>query len=173
MNISAERKDSKAMSQMSPSKPIKICFKCGAEKPLTEFYAHPAMLDGHLGKCKECAKRDVTLRRLENIIYAREYDRKRSMLPHRIAARRAYDATLPGKRARRKARQNQRRIHPERIKARYELGAAVRAGRIKPQPCIKCGSTRTHAHHPDYNKPLTVVWLCVTHHREVHKNGKK
>ena len=37
---------------------MKLCFKCGIEKPLTDYYVHKGMADGYLGKCKICTKTD-------------------------------------------------------------------------------------------------------------------
>ena len=35
---------------------MKKCFKCGKEKPLSEYYKHPKMGDGHLGNAKNVRK---------------------------------------------------------------------------------------------------------------------
>ena len=52
----------------------KVCFKCGEEKFLYEFYKHAGMADGHVNKCKECNKADVKANREAKAEYYRAYD---------------------------------------------------------------------------------------------------
>jgi len=132
---------------------MKVCFKCNVEKPLDGFYRHSGMRDGHLNKCKDCTKRDVRLYRRSSPA-VREYDRNRAKLPHR----RAQIA---------KASKRWKEANPEGYRAHYTLTNAVRDGKIERQPCEICGE-EAHAHHPDYSKPLDVVWLCPTHHARLH-----
>ena len=44
---------------------MKVCFRCSIEKPLTEYYKHKKMADGHLGKCKDCTRKDSIKRHYE------------------------------------------------------------------------------------------------------------
>lgn len=44
----------------------------------------------------------------------------------------------------------------------------IRRGHLVRQPCQACGAERVQAHHPDYRDPRWVLWLCPTHHRELH-----
>ncbi len=45
----------------------KRCFKCGILKDISHFYKHSQMADGHLNKCKECSKLDVSQKHFENM----------------------------------------------------------------------------------------------------------
>ena len=61
-----------------------------------------------------------------------------------------------------------REKYPEKVRAQQLLNAAIVSGKIKKQPCEKCGKGRVHAHHDDYSKPYSIRWLCPVHHKEVH-----
>ncbi len=62
----------------------KKCFKCGIRKNRSEFYKHPKMGDGYLGKCKKCTKKDASEYRKNNHEKVKKYDQQRNKLPHRI-----------------------------------------------------------------------------------------
>jgi hypothetical protein len=51
----------------------------------------------------------------------------------------------------------------KRLNAQRCARAAKRRGKIRPQPCAVCGSQRSEMHHPDYELPRAVVWLCRAH----------
>lgn len=56
---------------------------------------------------------------------------------------------------------------------RSRVAYALKTGRLKRQPCEVCGAKDAEAHHPDYSKPLEVMWLCVPHHGAEHKRMKE
>ncbi len=150
---------------------MKKCFKCLRILSIDEFYKHSAMSDGRLNKCKDCTKKDATEHRLKNLSRVRQYDKLRGAMPHRVAARKEYKQTAQGKRAHARAIKKQRELHPERYKARNIVNNALRDGRLKQFPCFECGKI-AEAHHPDYSRPLSVVWLCSKHHKEAHSMVK-
>lgn len=54
------------------------------------------------------------------------------------------------------------------VKVEQLLQDAVKKGIIKRKPCIICKNPKALAHHPNYSKPLEVIWLCPVHHKEIH-----
>jgi len=138
----------------------KKCFKCGAIKPLTEFYKHSQMKDGRVNKCKSCNKSDVKKNRLEKVEYYREYDRTRYQEDPSVRVRLSEVA--------RKWREE----HPDRYKAHTAVNNAVRDGRLTKGVCEVCGKPDVHGHHDDYSKPLEVRWLCPEHHKKHHLDAE-
>lgn len=63
---------------------------------------------------------------------------------------------------------NWKQRNPEKIAAHRALNEAIRSGQVTRQPCEVCGAENTHGHHDDYTQPLTVRWLCPTHHKRAH-----
>jgi hypothetical protein len=134
---------------------VKQCFKCNESKPLDDFYKHPAMGDGRLGKCKECTKLDVSKHYIDTHDERRAYERARFQRPERKAKLIEYQRGM-------------RERNPEKYAARNAVCNAIRDGVMERQPCEVCGDAKSEAHHTDYSKPLDVQWLCRFHHRKAH-----
>lgn len=147
--------DRKAAMRIYQMSHFKRCIKCGRIKPLGDFYGHPQMKDGHLNKCKECTKLDVSWNYKKNRAYFAEYEKNRSQRPERKAKAIEYQ-------------RNRRANNPEQYKAHCIVNNAIRDRKLIPQPCEICGTEPAQAHHPDYSKPLEVQWLCRVHHLQKH-----
>lgn len=153
---------------------MKQCFKCHQEKPLRDYYKHPQMKDGHLNKCKDCTKSDVSAHRLENLAQIRAKDRIRGITDaHRAKVRENYRkriSTAKGKKRELSRKKAWNEKNAEKRAAHIILGNALRDGRVVKSPCVRCGSIKNvHGHHEDYGKPLEVMWLCQKHHGERHR----
>lgn len=136
----------------------KKCFKCGEVKPLSDFYKHKMMADGHVNKCKDCNKKDVIENRKKNVDYYRDYDRER------------------GARQTSEYQRNYRNEFPMKYAAHRLVSNSIRDGRLsKPDRCEECNKfhDHIHGHHDDYALPLVVRWLCPPCHKAWHdKNGE-
>lgn len=154
---------------MEEALPSKKCFKCGEIKPLSDFYKHPEMPDGHVNKCKECNKKDVRENRKKRENYYNAYDRVRSKTPHRKAQKKKRESRPEVKEHIKKYKQQYEYAAKQR-KAAHDVGNAVRDGRLEKYPCWVCGCEDVEGHHPDYDSPLDVIWLCTKHHAEIHRD---
>jgi len=56
--------------------------------------------------------------------------------------------------------------------AKGKLAWEIKKGSIKRGCCEKCGTeNQVEGHHDDYDKPLIVRWLCITHHKRWHRDN--
>ena len=127
------------------------CVRCEIGKAPDDFYSKDRT-------CKECRRALVKANRDLNADYYREYDRLRAGRADRQANNRLVTAEW-------------RARNPTERAAQVAVGNAVRDGRLFKWPACAmpdCNSTKPVAHHPDYSRPLDVVWLCQAHHKQAH-----
>lgn len=134
---------------------MRACSKCGVLKPPEGFYSRGA-------ECRPCACARVGAIRAADPEYYRNYDATRVRRPRKKVDR-------EGNR-RRSAKWYAANKHKAR--ARDLVQKAIKSGRLtRPATCGRCGAgARIEAHHPDYSKPLDVVWLCDPCHSSEHRS---
>lgn len=133
---------------------MKQCFKCGNTLPLSNFYKHPQMSDGHLNKCKECNKKDVKNNYLEKV-KSRDYvekERRRG----RSKYRRLYAGTA-------KANATSAKKHIDRYPEKRM--AILNCSRLKKP------FENAERHHWSYNQEhwKDVIWLSKRDHMKAHR----
>ena len=87
------------------------------------------------------------------------------------AAEKKYKASQKGRAALKRSIETRNLKYPERVKARALVSRALKSGALAKWPVCaipSCSEAKVEAHHPDYSRPLNVVWLCDKHHAEVH-----
>lgn len=148
----------------------KKCFKCNVEWPLSNFYKHSRMKDGHLNKCKECNKKDVIENRIKRLDYYTEYERLRFQDPERkvYVYKKQKEFFLKNPEKNYEYTKRKRANNPLKYKATNMVNNYLSKGKIIKLPCSICGDLKSQAHHHDYSKPLDITWLCVKHHSEIH-----
>lgn len=136
---------------------MKKCFKCLVEKPLTEFYKHKQMGDGHLNKCKGCTKKDSINHYKEKVTDENwvelERERQRNKY-HRLEYKDKHKPTAEMK-----------KMQMDRYKSRYPEKAKCKS-RMKVKP-IK----GFNLHHWNYNAGFEddVFILTIAEHNKVHR----
>lgn len=133
---------------------MKECWKCKLSKNISDFYKDKSKYDGICGQCKSCDKESRYKNRAFNRAHYREVERK-------------YLRTEKGKSVAKASREKFVKKHPLALKAHREVHNALKTGLLTYCDCVFCGQ-KAQAHHPDYTKPLDVIWLCTIHHKQIH-----
>ncbi len=141
----------------------RLCTKCSQTKNINEFVKDRRKLFGRGYACKECESNRFKKRRgiLGEALKEREriryWNHRDVMLERNRQTYRRHGKKPPD---------------PLKEKARQITKYAVKVGHITRRPCEVCSSTKVEVHHPDYNKPLEIMWLCKKHHAEWHRLNK-
>jgi len=144
---------------------MKDCGRCGKRKELSDFYVNRAKEDGLTTWCRSCLS-EYHKARLAKANASRPEGWKQKA-KDKTAYSKAWKEANPGKMT--EYKRDWWRKNKDRLKVKDAVRYAVKTGKLVKTPCEVCGEEKVEGHHPDYSRPLDVVWLCRQHHLEIHK----
>lgn len=130
-----------------PKTNTKICSTCRKRLKLESFPRRSLnKSDGRASVCTDC-----------HAVYMRDYARENRTKEDKSAASKRY-----------------RERFPERESARAAVKRALKQKKlVRPSRCSECNKrTFVEAHHPNYKKPLDVMWLCKKCHGSIHRGAE-
>lgn len=157
------------MTTISPLPAHKICTRCKLVKPNFDFHRHA--IKGLQRWCKVCKRelnrsynRQPKRRAYNKALYqiwlrtkGKDYYARPEVRVHRTNQMAQYQRSTQG--------------HLQ-FMARMKVRDAIKSGHLTRLPCERCHASKTEGHHPDYTKPLDVIWLCKKCHVAEHARIK-
>lgn len=134
---------------------MKHCSKCHIYKDKEDFTHSVHSKDGLNSWCKLCTRANTR----------NGYNLNRKLRKQQTAA---YQKTPKGKEVSKNSVNKWIALNPKKYLAHLAVHAALRRGVITIQLCRDCGEKKVQAHHPDYDRPYDVIWLCPQHHKDEH-----
>lgn len=134
---------------------------CWAKKYILDYNVLACIM--YSMHCKKCLTTEGYLT-VTSTKYRKDGSRYAQYICRPCNAKKKRDELVRNNKAARRAEKNYRKKFPEKHKARL-----LARKNILLEPCEVCGSLRSMRHHPDYSKPLEVVFLCQLHHSLTHQ----
>ncbi len=142
----------------------KACTECETVKAIAKFHRNKRNKDGYMCICIECRFEYMSKywdnNRQRSRDNAKIYETKRCREDEDYKKKRQGDF---------KARalvwkQNNK----DKIRVHKRVAKAIKSGRLVRLPCVVCDDPKSNGHHEDYSKPFDVIWLCRSHHVQLH-----
>ena len=157
----------------------KTCAICKQTKNLDEFHKGKVTKEGRQPYCKICSRNELRKYRHKNREKFNEQRREYAKNNRKIFSDSylKWSKTENGRAVIDRLSWKYRHVtRVKQVKAADRLNSAVKGGKISKESCVVCGVEKVQGHHyKGYEEEnwLKVIWLCVDHHRETHRDLKK